>query len=99
MNGVTSDRNALDQAACSGVRATVASLFRRLANLAFSRRGEQRLRMCEMLQLGEKRFIAVVEYGQDKFLVAGTPQTISLLKKFDGNCEKAGVETRAGNTP
>jgi flagellar biogenesis protein FliO len=61
-----------------------------MASLASAHRRERRLRLCEMLSLGEKRFIAVVEYGQEKFLLAGTPQSISLLKRLDRNgCEAA----------
>jgi len=50
--------------------------------MASTHRREKRLRLCEMLSLGEKRFVAVVEYGSEKFLLAGTPRNISLLKKF-----------------
>jgi flagellar biogenesis protein FliO len=65
----------------------LASFLNRIASLAFAHRRERRLRLCEMLSLGEKRFIAVVEYGPEKFLLAGTPQNISLLKRLDRNCE------------
>ena len=65
-----------------GASAKLASLLNRIASFASAHRRERRLRLCEMLSLGEKRFIAVVEYGPDKFLVAGSPQNISLLKKL-----------------
>jgi hypothetical protein len=65
----------------------LASFLNRIASLASARRRERRLRLCEMLSLGEKRFIAIVEYGQEKFLLAGTPQNISLLRRWDRNCE------------
>jgi flagellar biogenesis protein FliO len=61
------------------------SFLSRITFLAAGHRRQRRLRLREMLSLGEKRFIAVVEYGQEKFLLAGTPQNISLLKRFDGN--------------
>jgi len=51
--------------------------------MAAGHRPERRLRLCETLSLGEKRFIAVVEYGKQKFLLAGTPQNISLLQSLD----------------
>jgi flagellar biogenesis protein FliO len=51
--------------------------------MATGHRPERRLRLCETLSLGEKRFIAVVEYGKQKFLLAGTPQNISLLQSLD----------------
>jgi flagellar biogenesis protein FliO len=62
-------------------------------------RRERRLRLCEMLSLGEKRFIAVVEYGPDKFLLAGTTQNISLLKKLDRNGEGVKEAPRAQPNP
>jgi len=52
-----------------------------------------------MLSLGEKRFIAVVEYGQEKFLLAGTPQNISLLKRLDPNSEGIEEAPRPGSNP
>jgi len=64
-----------------------ASFLNRITSLASAHRRERRLRLCEMLSLGEKRFIAVVEYGQEKFLLAGTPQNISLLKRLDPNSQ------------
>jgi flagellar biogenesis protein FliO len=42
-----------------------------------------------MLSLGEKRFVAVVEYGSDKFVLAGTPQRISLLTRIQRNRDAA----------
>ncbi len=65
----------------------VVSFLTRMVSLASAHRRERRLRLCEMLSLGEKRFVAVVEYGQEKFLLAGTPQNISLLKRLDANSE------------
>jgi flagellar biogenesis protein FliO len=70
------------------------SFLSRIASLASVRRRERRLRLCEMLSLGEKRFVAVVEYGPEKFLLAGTPQNISLLKRLDPKFE--GTEKAAG---
>ncbi|MBZ5642887.1 MAG: flagellar biosynthetic protein FliO [Acidobacteriia bacterium] len=63
----------------------LAALVGRILSAVSVRRRERRLRLCEMLPLGEKRFVAVVEYGSQRFLLAGTPQTISLLKYLDGN--------------
>jgi len=61
----------------------LAAILRRIFSMAASNRRERRLRLCETLSLGEKRFIAVVEYGKQKFLLAGTQQNISLLKSLD----------------
>jgi flagellar biogenesis protein FliO len=74
----------------------LASFLNRIASLASAHRRERRLRLCEILSLGEKRFIAVVEYGQEKFLLAGTTQNISLLKRWDVNLEGAKEAPRLG---
>jgi flagellar biogenesis protein FliO len=63
----------------------IVSLLRRAVSAVRARRSERRLRLCEMLSLGEKRFVAVVEYGAEKFILAGTPQRISLLTKLARN--------------
>jgi flagellar biogenesis protein FliO len=53
-----------------------------------------------MFSLDEKRFVAVVDYGQEIFLLAGTSQNISLLKEFDGKSEgrREAARTRADPT-
>ncbi len=76
-----------------------ASFLNRITSLASARRRERRLRLCEMLSLGEKRFIAVVEYGQEKFLLAGTQQNISLLKRLDMNCDGTNEAPHPGPNP
>jgi flagellar biogenesis protein FliO len=61
------------------------SFLKRAASAACAHRSERRLRLCEMLPLGEKRFVAVIEYGAEKFILAGTPQRISLLQRIERN--------------
>ena len=68
----------------------VIALIGRLCSTVSVRRNERKLRLCETLSFGEKRFIAVVEYDHSKFLVAGTPKSISLLQRLEGNLEKTG---------
>jgi flagellar biogenesis protein FliO len=47
------------------------------------RRSERRLRLSETLSLGEKRFLAVVQFQHQEFLVGGTGSSIALLAKLD----------------
>jgi flagellar biogenesis protein FliO len=47
--------------------------------LRLSRRPPRRLRLCETLALGERRFLAVVEFEQARFLVGGTSASLVLL--------------------
>jgi flagellar biogenesis protein FliO len=47
------------------------------------RRSARRLRLSETLSLGEKRFLAVVQFQQQEFLVGGTGNSIALLARLD----------------
>ncbi len=47
-----------------------------------ARRKFRRLRLCESLSLGEKRFVAVVQFETQQFLIGGGPASISLLARL-----------------
>jgi len=48
----------------------------------------RRLRVCESLSLGERRFVAVIEFNQELFLVGGSGNSLSLLARLkDGKVE------------
>jgi flagellar biogenesis protein FliO len=61
-------------------QARVIELWQRVLRL--SRRRPRRLRLCESLPLGERRFVAVVEFDQARFLVGGTPSSLVLLSRL-----------------
>jgi len=42
-------------------------------------RPARQLRLCESLPLGERRFVAVIEFEQSRFLVGGTAASLCLL--------------------
>jgi flagellar biogenesis protein FliO len=63
----------------------IVAFLSRFVSMAAARRRERRLRICETLSFGEKRFIAVVEYDRQRFLLGGTPQNISLLQCLNGS--------------
>lgn len=67
----------------------------RLVSVVGAGQGRRRLRICETLSLGEKRFIAVVEYDRQKFLLAGTPQTISLLQRLEEDVRDTEVPSQS----
>jgi len=50
--------------------------------LRFGRRAPRRLRLCESLPLGERRFVAVVEFERSRFLVGGTSASLVLLARL-----------------
>lgn len=64
-----------------------ASLWARI--VCVGRRAPRRLRLCESLALGERRFVAVVEFEQARFLVGGTSSSLVLLAQL-GNPASAG---------
>jgi flagellar biogenesis protein FliO len=77
----------------------LAAFLTRVCSAASGRRRERRLRLCETLSLGEKRFVAVVEYGRQKFLLAGTPQNISLLQRLDESLKETDRASRPEPNP
>jgi Flagellar biosynthesis protein, FliO len=50
--------------------------------LRLGRRPPRRLRLCESLPLGERRFVAVVEFDRARFLVGGTTASLVLLARL-----------------
>jgi flagellar biogenesis protein FliO len=64
----------------SSFRVRVIGLWERVLRL--SRRPPRRLRLCESLPLGERRFVAVVEFEAARFLLGGTPSSLVLLSRL-----------------
>jgi flagellar biogenesis protein FliO len=62
----------------------LASFLRRMKVV----RREKTLRLCETLPLGEKRFLAVVQCERQRFLIAATNQSISLIERLDGTASE-----------
>ena len=50
--------------------------------LARRRNPSRRLRLCETLPLGERRFVAVVEFEQARFLLGATASSVVLLARL-----------------
>ena len=48
-------------------------------------RKARRLRVCETLSLGERRFLAVIEFDRQEFLVGGTGSSLELLARLQGD--------------
>jgi flagellar biogenesis protein FliO len=45
----------------------------------------RQLRLAESLSMGDRRFVAVVEYEQLRFLIGGTPASLVLLARWGEN--------------
>jgi flagellar biogenesis protein FliO len=57
-----------------------------------TRRAPRRLLLCESLPLGERRFVAVVEFERARFLLGGTSASLVLLARLDEGSQKKGSE-------
>ena len=72
------------QESSSPVGSVIGSLWARIgasfSKIRVSRR--RALRLCETLSLGEKRLVAVVEFDNQRFLLAATQQNITLLQSL-----------------
>jgi flagellar biogenesis protein FliO len=64
------------------LRVWVAAFWERILRLG--RHVPRRLRLCESLPLGERRFVAVIEFDDARFLVGGTASSLVLLASLDG---------------
>jgi len=54
-----------------------------ILGLVHTRQARKRLRLCDTLSLGEKRFLAVVQIDGDQFLLAGSSNSISMLAQLE----------------
>lgn len=78
-------------------------LMRWLNGLAKALRGikirkrDRSLRLCETLPLGDKRFLAVVQFNDQRLLIGATTHSISVLQAVDGPGEAAGVSVFQAN--
>jgi hypothetical protein len=45
----------------------------------------RKLQLLELQQLGEKRFVAIVRVGKQKFLIGGAATSVSLLAEIDAH--------------
>lgn len=72
-------------------RVRVIALWERILRL--SRRTPKGLRLCESLPLGERRFVAVVEFEKARFLLGGTPSSLVLLSRLEDSCDRPDTES------
>lgn len=55
------------------------------------------LRICENVSLGEKRFVAVIQVDEERFLIGGSSSSVSLLTRLqEGKSFAADLEREAG---
>jgi flagellar biogenesis protein FliO len=70
-------------------------LFRRIRQWLSTRvrfwgvRRQRQLRLCENLALGERRFLSVVECGQQRFLLGGSANSLVVLAELASDAAAA----------
>jgi flagellar biogenesis protein FliO len=78
------------------LRVWTVALWKRLLRL--SSPAPKRLRLFESLPLGERRFVAVVEFDTERFLVGGTPSSLVLLSRL-GDAEEPAEGKQQDSVP
>jgi flagellar biogenesis protein FliO len=61
------------------VLARIAGAIRKLVTV---QRAQKQLRVCETVSLGDKRFVAVIQIEQERFLIGGATNSVSLLTRL-----------------
>ncbi len=56
--------------------------------MRLKRTSHRRLRLAETLPLGERRFVAVLEFERERFLLGGTASSLVLLTRLSGESEE-----------
>ncbi len=64
---------------------------------AVVRRRVRRLRISETLSLGERRFLAIIEFDGQEFLLAGCGSSLELLARLEGGKIIEPVRHREGS--
>ena len=77
-------------------RVWTVALWKRLLRL--SSPTPKRLRLFESLPLGERRFVAVVEFDTARFLVGGTSSSLVLLSRL-GDAEESAEAKQQDSVP
>lgn len=62
-----------------------------IAQRVKTQRAEKRMRLCESVSLGDRRFVAVIQVDQERFLIGGSSTSVCMLTKLQ-------PEERAGNS-
>ena len=58
------------------------SVLKWILQRAKAQQARKNLRVCETVSLGEKRFVAVVQVDEERFLIGGSSSAVSLLTRL-----------------
>jgi flagellar biogenesis protein FliO len=76
-----------------------AALMFRFGQQITAGRRERKMRLCETLSLGERRFLALVVVERQRFLVGGTGSSVALLARLPSepdSAQSAGMQSQEG---
>jgi flagellar biogenesis protein FliO len=57
-------------------------IFNALQKVFAAQRAQKQLRVCESVSLGDKRFVAVIQVDQERFLIGGAANSIAMLTRL-----------------
>jgi flagellar biogenesis protein FliO len=78
------------------VRGVLKALWAQAAQVRV-RQNKKRLRVCETVALGDKRFVTIIQVDDKQFLVGGASNSVSLLAQLDKPAEFSSVlQSRIG---
>jgi flagellar biogenesis protein FliO len=58
------------------------SILKWIVLRAKAQHARKNLRVCETVSLGEKRFVAIVQVDEERFLIGGSSSAVSLLTRL-----------------
>jgi flagellar biogenesis protein FliO len=74
------------------------SAFLRMLRRVTVKQARKNLKVCENVSLGEKRFVAVIQIDDERFLIGGSSSSVSLLTRLqEGKSFSANLEREAEN--
>jgi flagellar biogenesis protein FliO len=56
--------------------------FASLQKIFTVKRAQKQLRVCESVSLGDKRFVAVIQVDQERFLIGGAANSVAMLTRL-----------------
>ena len=69
-------------------------LLRRIVGGFMSHPGRRKLRVLDVASFGDKRFIALVRCGRERFLIGGSANSVALLTKLAAPKSRSSVEVQ-----
>jgi flagellar biogenesis protein FliO len=93
----TAKRNSPRPQIWRGARIFLRKMVKRIRQVG--RRSPRRLRLCESLPLGDRRFVAVVEFEQSRFLLGGTAASLVLLARLEDGQALLAADSLSGVIP